>query len=41
VPLSLEIRQAGDSGVPVAAGEGPMAEAYGRLAARLIAGGMA
>lgn len=41
VPLSLEIRQAGDSGVPVAAGEGPVAEAYGRLAARLIAGGMA
>jgi ATP-binding protein involved in chromosome partitioning len=26
---------------PVAAGDGPVAEAYARLAARLVAGGMA
>ena len=41
IPLSLDIRLAGDAGTPVAAGEGPVAEAYGRLAARLVAGGMA
>lgn len=41
VPLSLEIRLAGDAGTPIAAGEGPMAEAYARLAQRLIAGGLA
>ncbi|WP_343082243.1 Mrp/NBP35 family ATP-binding protein [Ostreiculturibacter nitratireducens] len=41
IPLALEVRQAGDSGTPIAAGEGPVAEAYARLAARLVAGGMA
>ncbi|VDC33234.1 Mrp/NBP35 family ATP-binding protein [Pseudogemmobacter humi] len=41
LPLALEVRQSGDSGTPIAAGEGPHAEAYARLAHRLIAGGMA
>lgn len=41
LPLSLDVRLAGDAGTPVAAGEGPMAEAYARLAHRLVAGGMA
>ncbi|MEI4485954.1 Mrp/NBP35 family ATP-binding protein [Frigidibacter sp. MR17.14] len=41
IPLSLDIRLAGDAGTPVAAGEGPEAEAYLRLARRLVAGGMA
>ncbi len=37
VPLSLEIRLSGDLGEPVALGDGPMAEAYGRIADGLIA----
>ncbi len=41
IPLALEVRQAGDAGTPIAAGEGPVAEAFARLATRLIAGGMA
>src|SRR5690606_21481786 len=41
LPLALEVRQAGDSGTPIAAGDGPQAEAYARLAQGLIAGGMA
>jgi len=41
LPLALEVRVAGDEGTPIAAGEGPQAEAYARLAQRLIAGGMA
>ncbi|MCL3882317.1 Mrp/NBP35 family ATP-binding protein [Marivita sp. GX14005] len=41
LPLDLDTRLAGDGGVPVAAGDGPLAEAYGALAARLIEGGMA
>ncbi|RMA43109.1 Mrp/NBP35 family ATP-binding protein [Rhodophyticola porphyridii] len=41
LPISLETRLAGDSGVPIAAGDSPMAEAYAALAARLVAGGMA
>ncbi|MCR9152226.1 MAG: Mrp/NBP35 family ATP-binding protein [Rhodobacteraceae bacterium] len=41
IPLALEVRIAGDAGTPVAAGDGPIAEAYARLAHRLIAGGMA
>lgn len=41
LPLSLEVRIAGDAGTPIAAGEGPAAQAYAALAARLIAGGMA
>ena len=41
LPLDLSVRLAGDAGTPIAAGEGPIAEAYGRLARRLIEGGMA
>ena len=41
LPISLETRIAGDAGTPIAAGEGPMAQAYAQLAARLVAGGMA
>ncbi len=41
IPLALEVRIAGDAGTPVAAGAGPIAEAYARLAHRLVAGGMA
>ncbi|MFT4150079.1 MAG: Mrp/NBP35 family ATP-binding protein [Paracoccaceae bacterium] len=41
IPLALEVRVAGDAGTPVAAGDGAVAEAYARLAARLVAGGMA
>ncbi|MFC3527285.1 Mrp/NBP35 family ATP-binding protein [Paracoccus mangrovi] len=41
IPLNLEVRLAGDAGTPVAAGDGPVAEAFTRLAQRLIAGGMA
>jgi ATP-binding protein involved in chromosome partitioning len=41
VPLSLDVRLAGDAGTPIAAGEGPIAEVYARLAQRLVAGGMA
>ena len=41
LPISLETRIAGDGGTPVAAGEGPMSEAYATLAARLVQGGMA
>ncbi len=37
LPLTIDVRLAGDAGTPIAAGDGPMAEAYGRLAARLIA----
>jgi len=37
LPLTIDVRRAGDSGTPIAAGDGPVAEAYGRLAARLIA----
>ena len=40
LPIDLETRLAGDSGVPIAAGKGPMAEAYGRIADGLIAGGV-
>ncbi len=41
IPLNLEVRLAGDAGTPVAVGDGPVAEAFTRLAERLIAGGMA
>ena len=40
LPLSIEVRLAGDAGQPVATGDGPMAEAYATIAARLVAGGM-
>ncbi|ARE40054.1 Scaffold protein for [4Fe-4S] cluster assembly ApbC, MRP-like [Rhodovulum sp. P5] len=41
LPLALDVRLAGDSGTPVALGEGPVADAYGQIADRLIGGGMA
>jgi ATP-binding protein involved in chromosome partitioning len=37
LPLTIDVRLAGDAGIPIATGDGPVAEAYGRLAARLIA----
>ena len=40
LPLTLEVRLAGDSGTPIATGDGPMADAYAGIAARLVAGGM-
>ena len=36
LPLSVEVRLAGDGGVPVAATDSPVAAAYERMAARLI-----
>ena len=41
LPLDLDTRLAGDAGVPIAAGDGPMAQAYARIAKGLIAGGIA
>ena len=41
LPIDLETRLAGDGGTPVAAGDGPMAHAYARIAEGLIKGGMA
>ncbi len=41
LPIDLETRLAGDNGTPVAAGDGPIAQAYATLAERLIKGGMA
>ncbi|MBP1804625.1 Mrp/NBP35 family ATP-binding protein [Rubellimicrobium aerolatum] len=41
LPIDLPTRISGDEGVPVATGEGPMAEAWRGIARRLIAGGMA
>ncbi|TNC73721.1 Mrp/NBP35 family ATP-binding protein [Rubellimicrobium roseum] len=41
LPIDLETRISGDEGVPVAAGEGPMAEAWRGIARRLVEGGMA
>ncbi|NPD15154.1 Mrp/NBP35 family ATP-binding protein [Xinfangfangia sp. D13-10-4-6] len=41
LPLALDVRIAGDDGTPIAAGDGPLAEAYAKLAQRLIQGGMA
>jgi len=41
LPLSLEVRLAGDAGTPVAAGAGPMADAYAAIATRLVGGGVA
>jgi len=41
LPLSIDVRLAGDAGTPIALGQGPQAEAYARIAARLVAGGMA
>ncbi|WP_095588890.1 Mrp/NBP35 family ATP-binding protein [Actibacterium ureilyticum] len=41
LPIDLDTRLAGDAGTPVAAGTGPVAEAYAQLAAGLVKGGMA
>jgi ATP-binding protein involved in chromosome partitioning len=41
LPIDLDTRLGGDAGVPIAAGESAAAQAYGALATRLIAGGMA
>lgn len=41
LPIDLETRLSGDSGMPVALGGGAMSEAYARIAERLIKGGMA
>lgn len=40
LPLELEVRLAGDSGKPIALGEGVTADAYARLADRLVKGGL-
>jgi ATP-binding protein involved in chromosome partitioning len=40
LPIDLDTRLGGDGGRPVALGDGPMAEAYGQLAARLIRDGI-
>jgi len=41
LPLDLDVRLAGDAGTPAAAGDGPVAQPYARMAAGLVAGGMA
>ncbi len=41
LPIDLQTRLSGDQGVPIAVGNGPMAEAYERIAKGLIDGGMA
>jgi len=41
LPIDLDTRLAGDAGTPIAAGDGPMADAYRQLARRFIDGGMA
>ena len=41
LPIDLDTRLAGDGGTPIAAGDGPMADAYRQLARRFIEGGMA
>ena len=41
LPIDLETRLAGDGGTPVAAGDGPIAQAYAQIAEGLVRGGMA
>ncbi len=41
LPLSVDVRLAGDAGTPIAAGEGPAAEAYAGLARALVEKGVA
>ena len=41
LPIDLDTRLAGDGGTPIAAGDGPMAQAYARIAEGLVKGGMA
>ena len=40
IPLAREVRAAGDAGMPIALGEGPVAQAYRSLARGMIDGGM-
>ncbi|WGW05832.1 Mrp/NBP35 family ATP-binding protein [Tropicibacter oceani] len=40
LPIDLDTRLGGDGGLPVALGDGPMAQAYAQLADRLIQGGI-
>ena len=40
LPLAIDVRLAGDAGTPIAAGEGPLAEAYAAIAKGLIAKGL-
>jgi ATP-binding protein involved in chromosome partitioning len=41
LPLDLDTRLAGDAGTPIAAGDSAQAQAFARLADRLVQGGMA
>ncbi|MDE3028635.1 MAG: Mrp/NBP35 family ATP-binding protein [Paracoccaceae bacterium] len=41
IPLDLSVRLAGDAGTPIAAGDGPIADAYAKIASGLVAGGLA
>ena len=41
LPLSLDVRLAGDAGTPIAAGEGLIAQAYAKLGEQLVAKGVA
>lgn len=41
LPLALEVREAGDGGTPIAAGDGPYARPYAEIARRMIEGGIA
>ena len=41
LPLALEVREASDAGTPVAAGTGPLAQAYAGLATNLVERGLA
>jgi len=41
IPLNLDVRVSGDAGTPIAAGEGPVADAYARLAGSLVGRGAA
>jgi len=41
LPLALEVREGGDAGVPIALGDGAVADAYAALARGLVEGGLA
>ncbi len=41
IPLSVDVRLASDAGLPIAAGEGPLAEAFAQLATKLVEAGIA
>ena len=36
IPLDIDVRLSGDSGTPIAAGDGPVAQAYAKLAEGLV-----